>query len=102
MLDVSRDTAAFMQDLAVQVVKPATTDDPELVIKGILTQPNRDLNFGGVDVSSTDPRLIYATKDLVATEGMVLVVDGARYVVRGPVDTAANRAFSIAKLRRVL
>ena len=100
MLDVARDTAAFMQDLAVPVVKAGQNGEADQVTKGVMTQPTRDLNFSGVAVVSNESTLTYATKELTAIEGDVLIADGARYKVRR-IGSIANGALSQAELTKL-
>lgn len=103
------ETKPFLSDFGDDVEKRSTDAGGTETIeqaKGIVSQPNRDIGFGGVIVVSTDYTLDYATTDLSLKErDKISVLSGpnaGKYKVREAGGGSDDGVFSQVKLTKIL
>lgn len=103
------DTKPFLNDFAVDVEKRSVDGEGTETVeqaRAIVSQPTRDIAFGGVVVVSTDYTLDYATTDLNLKERDKISVLGGpnagRYQVREAGGGSDDGLFSQVKLTKIL
>jgi hypothetical protein len=96
------DTREFLADMASEVlfVPPGTDPTEPITALGILDTGSNQLSIGGVDISTDEPALTFATADLPGIDSnLQITVAGVNYLVRN-VTPELDGVFSKALLKK--